>query len=239
MIKAVCFDLDGTLLPLDIDEFCKYYFGMLAKRMAAHGYEPMALIDAIKVGTKAMYQNDGRDTNETVFWNAFCKIFGEGARADEPKFAEFYETEFDKARDACGFEPEAAPTVQACLDRGLRVCAATNPLFPEIATRKRLTWAGVDPKSLAFYTTYEDCRYCKPHPGYFTDVAKRLGLSPEECLMVGNDVDEDMAAAEVGMPVFLLLNEHLLNRSSRDVSAYPQGGFAELMDYIDTLQNEA
>lgn len=235
MIRAVCFDLDGTLLPLDIDEFCKYYFGMLAKKMTAHGYDPMQLIGAIKVGTVAMYQNDGAATNETVFWNEFCKIFGEKAREDEPKFAEFYETEFDKARDACGFDPNAAVAVQACLARGLRVCAATNPLFPEIATRKRLSWAGVEPTSIEFYTTYEDCRYCKPHPGYYLEVTKRLGLAPEECLMVGNDVDEDMAAAAIGMPVFLLVNEHLLNKKGRDINDFPHGDFAALLSYIDTL----
>lgn len=237
MIKAVCFDLDGTLLPLDIDEFCKYYFGMLARKMATHGYEPMALIGAIKKGTEDMYRNDGAATNEQVFWRRFCEIFGESARADMPYFEEFYESEFDKARAACGFDADAAPTVQACLDRGLAVCAATNPLFPEIATRKRLTWAGIDPTSIAFYTTYEDARYCKPSAGYFLDVAKRLGVAPEECLMVGNDADEDLAAEQVGMKVFLLKNEYLLNRSGKDVSAYPQGDFKALLAYIDTLRN--
>lgn len=237
MIKAVCFDLDGTLLPLDIDEFCKYYFGMLARKMTGHGYEPHALIDAIKKGTEDMYRNDGTATNEQVFWKRFCSIFGERAREDMPYFEEFYETEFDKARAACGFDADAAPTVQKCLDMGLSVCAATNPLFPEIATRKRLSWAGVDPKSIAFYTTYEDCGFCKPSKGYFLDVAARLGVAPEECLMVGNDADEDLAAERVGMKVFLLKNEFLLNRSGRDVSAYPQGDFKDLLAYIDRLQS--
>jgi FMN phosphatase YigB (HAD superfamily) len=180
-----------------------------------------------------MYQNNGTDTNENVFWNEFCRIFGEGARADEPHFAAFYETEFDRARDACGFDKAAAPTVAAVLARGLRVCIATNPLFPEIATRKRLSWAGVDPAAVEFYTTYENCRYCKPSKGYFSDVAARLGISPAECLMVGNDADEDMAAQEAGMQVFLLVNEHLLNRSGKDINAYPRGNFKDLLAFID------
>lgn len=235
MIKAVCFDLDGTLLPLDIDGFCKYYFGMLAKKMTAHGYDPSALIGAIVGGTKAMHQNDGSKTNEEAFWQYFCGVFGEQAREDMPYFAEFYETEFDKARGACGFDENAAPTVRACRALGLRVCAATNPYFPEIATRKRLQWAGVDPKSIEFYTTYEDCCYCKPNPQYYLEVAARLGLAPTECLMVGNDVTEDMAAAEVGMQVFLLVNEHLINKENKDINAYPHGDFAALLDYIRTL----
>lgn len=33
-IKTVMFDLDGTLLPMDQDQFTQYYFGLLAKKLA-------------------------------------------------------------------------------------------------------------------------------------------------------------------------------------------------------------
>ena len=236
MIKAVCFDLDGTLLPMDVDSFCKYYFGMLAKKMQTHGYEPKALIGGIMAGTKDMYKNDGSTTNEAVFWNTFCSIFGEQARKDMPYFEEFYVQEFDKARDACEFDPDAAPTVRACKELGLRVCIATNPLFPEIATRKRLAWAGLSTDEVEFYTTYENCSYCKPNPAYFLDVASRLGVAPSECLMVGNDALEDMAAAQVGMKVFLLVNDYLLNRTGVDIAQFPHGNFADLLQYIEAIQ---
>ena len=235
MIKAVCFDLDGTLLPLDVDEFCKHYFGMLARHMAPYGYDPGALIGGIMTGTKAMNKNDGSRTNEQAFWDEFCKIFGEDARKDERKFAAFYENEFDKARAACGFDPNAAPALRACKELGLRVCVATSPLFPKIATRKRLQWAGIDPAEVEFYTTYEDCHYCKPSLGYYREVLARLGLAPEECLMVGNDVREDMVARELGMHVFLLLNDYLLNKDNADITALPRGNFDDLLAYVKTL----
>lgn len=235
MIKAVCFDLDGTLLPLDVDEFCKYYFGMLARHMVPHGYDPKALIGGIIAGTKAMQQNDGSRTNEQAFWDEFCKIFGEDARADERKFAAFYENEFDKARAACGFDPASAPALRACKELGLRVCIATSPFFPEIATRKRLQWAGIDPAEVEFYTTYEDHRHCKPSLGYYREVLARLGLAPEECLMVGNDVREDMVARELGMHVFLLVNDYLLNKDNADITAFPRGNFDDLLAHVRGL----
>lgn len=34
MIKAILFDLDGTLLPMDQDEFTKGYFNLLAAKLA-------------------------------------------------------------------------------------------------------------------------------------------------------------------------------------------------------------
>ena len=39
-IKAVLFDLDGTLLPMEQGDFMKAYFGGLAKRLASIGYNP-------------------------------------------------------------------------------------------------------------------------------------------------------------------------------------------------------
>ena len=62
----------------------------------------------------------------------------------------------------------------------------------------------------------------------------KLSVKPEECLMVGNDAEEDTAAARLGMQVFLL-TDCLLNRKGVDIEQYPHGGFDELMDYINNL----
>ena len=67
---------------------------------------------------------------------------------------------------------------------------------------------------------------------------KRLDVRPEECLMVGNDATEDMAAAETGMRVFLL-TDCLLNRENKDISTWPHGGFPQLMDYIESQCRES
>ena len=71
-MKTVLFDLDGTLLPMDQDEFIKAYFGGIATKLAPYGYEPDKLIKGIWTGTKAMVMNDGAMTNEERFWH-ICK----------------------------------------------------------------------------------------------------------------------------------------------------------------------
>ena len=233
-ITTVLFDLDGTLLPMDQDEFVKYYFGLLAKKLAPHGYDPQALIKAIWVGTGAMVKNDGSCTNEEAFWNCFTALMGEDARKDEPLFREFYEKEFSGAKAACGFNPEAAKAVYAIRDKGYRIILATNPLFPAIATENRTRWAGLQPEDFELYTTYENSRHCKPNPAYYQDILDRLGLRAEECLMVGNDAKEDLIAETLGMKVFLL-TDCLINRDGADISGYPQGSFRELLAFIDTL----
>ena len=234
-VTAILFDLDGTLLPMDQDDFTRYYFSNLAAKAATKGYQPNALIDTVWAGTAAMVKNDGEKTNEAVFWELFAAKYGGDALNDIPFFEEFYRTDFQKAKELCGFAPMAKDIVHSLKARGLRVILATNPLFPAIATESRIRWAGLEPDDFELYTTYEDIGTCKPSPAYYREVLSRLGLDPADCLMVGNDVAEDMmAAAEAGIRGFLL-TDCLINTPNADVNAYPHGSFDELNAYVNSL----
>ncbi|MBQ3215029.1 MAG: HAD family hydrolase [Oscillospiraceae bacterium] len=233
-IRFVLFDLDGTLLPMDQEVFVNAYFGRLAAKLAPLGYEPQALIDGIWKGTAAMVQNDGSCSNEEAFWNRFAQIFGEQARADEPTFDAFYREDFQQVQSVCGFAPEAAQIVAFLKEKGLTLALATNPIFPAVATESRMRWAGLDKEDFALYTTYENSCHCKPNPDYYRDVLAALDAQPQECLMVGNDVEEDMVAATLGMQVFLL-TDCLINKYSKDISQFPNGDFKALLKYVQHI----
>lgn len=235
-ITTVLFDLDGTLLPMDQDTFIKAYFGGLVRKLAPHGYDKDALIGAIWSGTKAMVANDGQDTNEKAFWDVFCKAFGEEALQDIPLFDEFYANDFCHVRESCGFSPKARETINRCKERGFRVALATNPLFPSTATEQRIAWSGLSHNDFELFTTYENSHFCKPNLNYYKEVMEKLGVCPEECLMVGNDVSEDMIASSLGAKVFLLTN-CLINKENKDISDYPNGDFENLLMYIDSLNS--
>lgn len=232
--QAILFDLDGTLLPMDLDIFIKAYFGAIAKRMVPYGYEPNKLIDAIWQGTGAMVRNDGRQTNEEAFWQTVSQIYGESILADQKLFDEFYITEFGKLQAVCGYDPMASKIVHLLKQKGYRVVLATNPIFPALATQWRIRWAGLQPEDFMLYTTYENSCYCKPNLEYYRSILQQLDIPAEECLIVGNDVGEDMVAQKLGMDVFLL-TDCLINRRNEDISHYPQGGFAELLHLVQTL----
>ena len=231
-ITTVLFDLDGTLLPMDQDEFTKGYFGLLTKKMSAFGYDPGQLADAVWKGTAAMAGNDGAKSNKDVFWRKFAEILGARALLDNPLFEEFYANEFNEAKAFCGFDPRAAQTVKTLKERGLRVVLATNPIFPKVATESRIRWAGLQPEDFELYTTYENSCHCKPNPAYYTDILKVLDVQPSECTMVGNDVAEDMIARTLGMKVFLL-TDCLINQKREDINQYPRGSFEQLMLHIE------
>lgn len=235
-ITTVLFDLDGTLLPMDQNVFIKAYFGGLASRLAPHGYEPKKLIDSIWQGTAAMVKNNGDVPNEERFWQGFEAAYGKPARQDEEHFAAFYREDFDKVSSSCGYTPaarEIIDTVKAC---GLRTALATNPIFPAMATERRIAWAGLSSSDFELVTTYENSRFCKPNLDYYRDVMQTLGVTPEECLMVGNDVVEDMVAETLGTRVFLL-TDNLINSKNADISVYPHGSYAELLTFIKNLNS--
>lgn len=237
MITTILFDLDGTLLPMDQDVFVGAYMKGLTTAAAPYGYEPGTFVKAIMTGTAAMVANNGERSNEAVFWDALSKIYGDTIKSHTHIFDEFYQKEFQDVRRVCGFSPKSAQIISRARALGFRVALATNPLFPTVATESRIRWAGLQTDDFDMVTTFENFRFSKPNLNYFRAVCETMGVSPAECLMVGNDVSDDMVAECLGMKVFLL-TDCLINKENKDISVYPNGGFDDLLAYMEAVNNE-
>lgn len=228
------FDLDGTLLPMDQDLFVKTYFKELANKFVPKGFEADQLIKAVWAGTKAMVANDGTMTNEQCFWDTFSNIFSEEVRLLEPEFEKFYLTEFNKVKEITSPTPLANICVQMLKEKGYTLILATNPIFPRVAILARIKWAGLNPDDFELITTYENSCYSKPNLEYYRAILKKIGKGPEKCVMVGNDVKEDMCALQLGMNAFLL-NDYVINEDGVDNSQYKQYSFQDLTEFIKSL----
>ena len=231
-LKVILFDLDGTLLPMDQDEFVKMYFGLLAKNLSEYGYEPKKLIESIWLGTKSMIMNDGQVTNEKMFWNTLSKIYGNKVLDDECKFEDFYIKDFPLVKNSCGFDKKANETIQILKEKGYCLVLATNPIFPKIATEQRIKWAGLNIEDFELVTTFENSSFAKPNLKYYNEILNKINCNPENCLMVGNDVAEDMVAKELGIDVFLLTRD-LINKNNEDINIYYTGNYDDLIEYIN------
>ena len=233
-IKAVLFDLDGTLLPMDLDVYMKEYFVGLIGKMAANGYDDKLLMKAVYAGMHAMVNNDGSRTNEQALWAEMVNAFGEKVIEDKELFEDYYRVEFQDVKKVCGFNPKAAEVVRAIKAMGYRVILATNPMYPSIATESRIHWAGLELDDFEHFTTYEHYSSSKPNIKYYEEILKKMNLKAEECLMVGNDVEEDMITETIGMKVFLL-PEDIINKNNKDISKYPQGTLDDLLVYVKSI----
>ena len=234
-ITTVLFDLDGTLLPQDLDFFIQTYFGALVKKLIPYGYDPQKFSEAMWAGIKAMITNNGEKSNEARFWDVFPSVLGEGVKEHYSVFEDFYINDFDRlVKPSCGYNPAVPSVVSEIKAMGLRTALATNPVFPSTATESRIKWAGLTPTDFEHYTTYENSSYAKPNLNYYREILDKLGVCAEECIMVGNDVGDDMVAQKLGMKTFLL-TDNLINKSGEDISAYVNGGFDEMLSYIKSL----
>ncbi len=239
MKKAVLFDLDGTLLPMDNDEFTRVYIGLLARKAAGWGYEPEEMVKALWKGTGAMVKNDGSRPNEEAFWSVFkanvTSRTPEQIEGDKPLFDRFYTEEFHGAKSTTGDNPEAARLLVRLRGLGLRLILATNPLFPPQAIETRLGWIGLKPDDFEYITTYDNSSFCKPNPDYYREIMYKNGLSPEECVMVGNDIGEDMVpASSAGMDV-VLSTDCLINPGGLPVEGFRPTSFGQLFEVIKSL----
>lgn len=231
--KAILFDLDGTLLPMDQDKFIGEYFKELTAYMCAEGkYDPSQYFGAIWQGVKAMLKNSGEVNNEDAYFSALATIYPDhGTSQMRQKYLEFYKSMYPQLKETCGHTEKSRELIDFLHSKDVKIALATNPVFPSVATNERMGWVGLKPTDFSVVTTCDNIGFSKPNRTYYSEVAKRLGVAPEECLMVGNDVDDDMVAKDVGMGVFLL-TDCLINKNNVDISAYPHGGFDELKEYI-------
>lgn len=235
MIKAVLFDLDGTLLNVDMDVFIEKYLQKLSHYFAGL-IEPEQFSEALLAATKAMIvSKNPKQTNQETFMADFFMRIKQPPEKIMPMLDEFYRSVFPKLRGLAEPFPKASTALDAAIDKGYRIVLATNPIFPRLAVLHRMSWANVEQYPFSMITTYEHMHYCKPNPEYYLEIAGRLNLDPGQCLMVGNDTRDDIQAARAaGMKTFLVENM-VVNSYSIEVKADFTGRVEELADFISSL----
>ena len=234
MIKCVLFDLDGTLLPFDVDEFTKIYFTHLGGKVA-HLMEPKLFVKQLLASTGVMIANlDAKHTNQQVFLEHFFATVGLSEEVLLPLIDNFYEKDFSVLQQITKPDAAARKAVTTVLESGLDVVVATNPIFPLIATKQRLEWAGLGDIEFKLVTTYENSHFCKPNKEYYEEIVKKVGCQPHECLMVGNDVEEDLAASAIGMKTYLV-TDYLINTKDIKFTADYTGTLKELAENLGEI----
>lgn len=229
--NVILFDLDGTLLPMDLNVFEQAYFAGLCAEMKE--LRPEDIVKSVWDGTKAMFANDGRKSNREVFAEVFTKASNFDFYENEERILKFYQTTFQECEKVCFITDTSKKIIRVLKEKGYRVAVATNPIFPKVATYSRLRWLGLIPEDFELVTTYEECHYAKPNPAYFTEVCERLQIKPEDCVMIGNDVVEDGCAVKLGIEVMLVTDYLITHGKSAD--GFWQGTLDDVLKWAEEL----
>lgn len=233
-MKAIFFDLDGTLLPLDEKLFVDIYFAELSKVFSEYNIESNKLVEAIWTATHEIIKNDGKRTNEEAFWEKFKSIINIDLSNVKEVLEKFYANEFFTKLKKCSTENNLAKVaVNLAKKNGRKVVLATNPVFP-IDALVRLKWTGLDIDDFDYVTHYSNSSFSKPNPKYYLDLCKKLDVEPKECLMIGNDERQDIfAASSAGMNCYLV-TDYLYTYPECKVNC-EKGSFKDLIEKLKVL----
>ena len=233
-IKAVMFDLDGTLLPMDQSVFLKEYLKRLSMYVAPYGIEPSVMAGVTMEATEAMIHNDGSRYNHEAFWERFFELIGAEKKELIALTDKFYYNEFKEVKNVVGRNELARATVEAAHGKGRKVVLATNPVFPMAAQLERISWIGLEESDFDLITSYDNSKFSKPNPNYYRDICDKIGLAPENCLMIGNDERDDMkAATEAGMRCYLVTDCRIM--SDHFVWTGERGSFEQALHMLERL----
>ena len=158
-LNTILFDLDGTLLPMNMALFEKIYFEELAKDFADI-MSPKELAKNIWTSTKIMVENTEYKTNEEIFMADFTARMNMELPILQKRFDDFYDTNFLKIRESVDDIQSIKESVKLLKSKGYTVALATNPLFPEKAIHHRIQWSGFKPEDFSYISTFERNHYC-------------------------------------------------------------------------------
>ena len=231
--KLIMSDLDNTLLPIYTQEkFAEMWFRDMARKFVDYGLEPKSALQGMNSAIRAMLYNESGKKNIEVFYEKVEEVSGYKKEQIEPIAHDYYTSTFENVYEITLPNPHA-PEIAALMKQKARFAVvATMPVFTLDAVRARLNWVGLEPEMFDFVTTAENSSYCKPNPLYFREILDRFGAAPDEALMIGNDVREDMQPCrELGIDTFLV-TEHMITHDL-PYDAYRRGGYEDLIGFLE------
>ncbi len=207
MIKAILFDMDGTLLDINLEAYIYAYNSKRASLLS--DITNRSKYSFVLPTTKAYMAIDDQNrtdslTNEELYTRVFYKeskvplgdpIISNLMKYFDLEMASQLNNRLINAHPRVGgFE-----AIKKARELGMKVALATNPSFTKEAIDVRMRWAGLSADMFDHVSHMSNSTRLKPSSRYYTETAHAIGVEPEECIMIGNDAKRDIASPGLGM----------------------------------------
>ena len=235
-MNTFVFDLDGTLLPMDLRKFIDLYNNELT--IAFKDLEnPKDIVEKLWASTKHTIVSDEKIKNIDKFFNDFSNRVDGDVEKYKDIFDRLYDEGFQNVKASTYVSPELVESIEVLKSKGYKLVIATNPMFPLKANHHRVRWAGLNVEDFTYISSLEDNTVCKPKLSFYNEVIAKAEIEADKAIMVGNDVQEDMVAKNVGMKTYLI-TDCLINRGG-DIDADYTGTYKDFLEYTKDLKTIA
>lgn len=232
--KAILFDLDGTLLPMDMDEFMTGYFKELTTKIDTD-INPEKFKGYIWKSTKDMITSlDEKKTNQDIFFESFNQLVEGDMYKYKEKFDIFYRDHFPILEQYTKPDPIVKEIIEYLKEKGIKLVIATNPVFPLEAVEHRIGWAELDKNDFELITSYENMHFTKPNIQYYKEILNKIEVEPDHAMMVGNDMGEDIVASKTGMDTYYI-DTFGIDKGTSDIKPDHTGSLRDFFDYVKKI----
>lgn len=235
-IDTLLFDLDETLIQ--INRFgleLRFIFNSM-RRM--HGIIPFwKFYSVFWKSVKKSKTHGTNKTNHEVLVESLAAWSKKSPEEIDRVIQKNLNDDFKKLKNHFTPVPGAKETLLLAHKLGYRVIIATNPSIPLCTVKLRLKWAGLEDFPFEYITHSEVMTRCKPDPAFYSELMDRLSLDSRNCLMVGNDIEKDLAAKEVGILTYILktgVTQKQIRKHKGDVVLEGYGDYPRLQEWLQT-----
>lgn len=205
MIKAVLLDMDNTLLANPDRAFASAFLQQFESHVGA-ALATNKAASTLRTAIVAMSNaRSGDETNTALTQRILQERTGCPADSVQQALDSYYAEAYLTLRDCISPVTGAVDFIQQLRAAGYAVVIATNPLYPRSAILQRMAWAGLptDDDMYALITNADNMHFAKPDPAYYAEVIARVGVEPDEALMIGDSHRNDIHPAQtVGLHTY-------------------------------------
>ena len=216
MIKAVIFDVDGTLLDTE-----RIYMKAWKEAAAEAGY---VMPDVVLQKTRAVNTKDAARIFEEEIGNGFSY---QAVRPIRVRIAE----EIIK-RESPILKPGVLELLAFLEGKGIRLSVASST--NQQGTREHLAESRILDR-FEVVVGGDMVTNGKPHPDIFLKAAEALGAAPEECIVVEDSPAGIRAARAAGMKAVLVPDQAAITQEIIDMADVVLNSLLEMPAYLQTL----
>jgi len=196
MIRAVLIDLDNTLIRSPEADFAAA-FGDLADAALAPRLKLQSVQAALRQVVQRLAEERLRiENNLQLIYQTLASAVGQPPETVQTALNAFYIEDYPQLCPLIAPVAHSQALIDTLINQQIAVVIAADSICPPLGIKQRLIWGRIDASHAALITDASTMHFAKPDPAYYAEIVARIGVEPDEALMIGDHPINDIQAAE-------------------------------------------